>query len=87
MVDIILIIILVGMPILLSFYNRNSQAYISYLRNGKGELPIPLTNMTRKKFIIGFIKTFLFGYLKHMLLHIIVFVLPFLVLPFITSVS
>ena len=51
MVDIILIIILVGMPILLSFYNRNSQAYISYLINGKGELPIPLTSMTRKKFI------------------------------------
>lgn len=54
MVDIILIIILVGMPILLSFYNRNSQAYISYFINGKGEPPIPLTNMTWKKFIIGF---------------------------------
>lgn len=87
MVDIILIIILVGMPILLSFYNRNSQAYISYLINGKGELPIPLTNMTRKKFIIGFIKTFLFGFLKHMLLHIIEFVLPFLILPFIYEMS
>ena len=43
--------------------------------------------MTRKKFIIGFIKTFLFGYLKHMLLHIIVFVLPFLILPFIYEMS
>lgn len=87
MVDIIQIITLLGMPVLLSFYNRNSQAYISYLRNGKGELPIPLTNMNRKKFIIGFIKTFLFGYLKHMLLHIIVFVLPFLILPFIYEMS
>lgn len=87
MVDIITLLLVVGMSFLLSFFNRNVQTYVSYMRKGAGELSCPSTIMTKKRLIVAFIKSLFFAFFKHLLLHIIIFILPFLILPFIYKMS
>ena len=82
LLDVITYFLVFGMPLILSFFNTNSRAYISCLRNGRGETHVISSASVRKWSAMGFARCLLFAYLKHFLLHMIVFLLPIFTLPF-----
>lgn len=85
-VDTVFFMLIFGMPIILSFCNKNPRSYISYIRTGEGDLPISKFGLTQKKLRKGLVMSLLFAYLKHLFLHVIVYFLPIIVVSLIMSI-